>query len=47
VIQIFHAPSVEKDRAFESLGYKPDALINDLAEIPAIIKKYNEEHTDV
>jgi putative hydrolase of the HAD superfamily len=42
MIQIRHGPSIEKDRAFESLGYKPDVVIDDLAEIPAIIEKLNQ-----
>ena len=47
VIQIFHAPSVEKDRALESLGYAPDVVIHDLAEIPGVLTKRNKERTDV
>jgi putative hydrolase of the HAD superfamily len=42
MIQIRHAPSIEKDRAFESLGYKPDYMIDALAEIPAIIQTINK-----
>jgi putative hydrolase of the HAD superfamily len=42
VIQIRHAPSIEKDRAFEGLGITPDAMIDDLSEIPAIIGQKNQ-----
>jgi putative hydrolase of the HAD superfamily len=42
MIQIRHLPSIEKDRAFESLGYTPDYMIDALAEIPAIIKTINK-----
>jgi putative hydrolase of the HAD superfamily len=41
VIQIRHEPSIEKDRAFESLGYRPDFMIDDLAEIPGIVRALN------
>ncbi|GHV94682.1 hypothetical protein AGMMS50293_10020 [Spirochaetia bacterium] len=44
MIQIRHQPSIEKDRAMESLGYKPDVMIDDLAEIPAIIQTLNKEN---
>jgi len=40
MIQIRHPPSIEKDRAFEGLGYRPDAMIEDLAEIPGLIAAY-------
>jgi putative hydrolase of the HAD superfamily len=45
MIQIRHQPSIEKDRVFESMGYKPDYLIDDLAEIPAIIQNLNKGGT--
>ncbi|MDR0998622.1 MAG: HAD family hydrolase [Treponema sp.] len=43
MIQIRHGPSIEKDRAFESLGYRPDFMIDDLAEIPGIIRDLDTE----
>jgi putative hydrolase of the HAD superfamily len=41
MLQIRLEASIQKDKAFESLGYKPDFMIDDLAEIPAIIAKLN------
>jgi putative hydrolase of the HAD superfamily len=41
MIQIRHEPSIAKDRAFESLGYRPDFTIDDLAEIPGIVRGLN------
>jgi putative hydrolase of the HAD superfamily len=43
MIQIRYEPSIEKDRAFESLGCRPDFMIDDLAEIPAIVRSLNGE----
>jgi putative hydrolase of the HAD superfamily len=40
VIQIRHQPSIEMDKSMESLGVKPDFMIDDLAEIPAIVDSF-------
>jgi putative hydrolase of the HAD superfamily len=42
MIQIRHEPSIAKDRAFAS-SCRPDFMIDDLAEIPAIIRGLNGE----
>jgi putative hydrolase of the HAD superfamily len=40
VIQIRHQPSIEVDKPMESLGIKPDFMIDDLTEIPAIVDSF-------
>jgi putative hydrolase of the HAD superfamily len=42
VIQIRHPPSVEMDKPMESLGIKPDFMIDDLVEIPAIVDSFKQ-----
>jgi putative hydrolase of the HAD superfamily len=42
VMQIRHQPSIEMDRSLESLGIKPDFMIDDLAEIPAIVDSFRQ-----
>ncbi|MDR0451341.1 MAG: HAD family hydrolase [Treponema sp.] len=43
MIQIRCEDSIAKDRAFEASGYRPDFMIDDLAEIPPIIRGLNAE----
>jgi putative hydrolase of the HAD superfamily len=42
VIQIRHPHSIEMDKPMESLGIKPDVMIDGLAEIPAIVDSFKQ-----
>jgi putative hydrolase of the HAD superfamily len=42
VIQIRHQPSIEADKPMESLGIRPDFMIDDLTEIPAIVDSFKQ-----
>lgn len=44
MIQIRNPSVAHRDRGLENSGFKPDFLIDDLAEIPALIQKINMPH---